>query len=397
MNNNPVIISYAATPVGRLMPKPGEMIEQFEHEILSDLVISAVNDTGIDKADIGSLILTSPTPATQQLGFATFLAARLGLKCQGQISDVNNMGITGGLAFDQACNDVSNGRAKFSLALGIEYSTSASIDVMMDRGIRVVGDVDFQSPFGLTPIAWYAFDADRYMYETGVTREDLAHIAVKNRAHAALNPLAQYRTAITVEDVTSQRPIVEPLGLYEVSPRSDGAICLLVCSEDTARALNKPYVRVLGRGFAHDGYHQIGDHHHDMIAFPAAAEASNTALKQANVKIDDIDLAELYAPCTITEVLVSEAIGIAERGTASAIAKDGETALGGRLPVSTSGGCLSRGHPPGLTALYGLAELYDQLLHKAEQRQVKDAQLGMHICELGNYNAALTHILETGR
>ena len=141
MNNTPVIINYAATPVGRLMSKPGEAIEQFEQDILADLVIDSVNNAGIDKKDIGSLILTSPTPATRQLGFATFLASRLGLQCQGQISEVNNMGITGGLAFDQACNDVSNGKANFALALGIEYSTSASIVDMMDRGIRVVGDV----------------------------------------------------------------------------------------------------------------------------------------------------------------------------------------------------------------------------------------------------------------
>ena len=394
MSNQPVIIAYAATPVGRLMPKPGDPIDQFEQDILSDLVIDSVNIAGIDKKDVGSLILTSPTPATQQLGFATFLASRLGLQCQGQISEVNNMGITGGLAFDQACNDVTVGKAKFALALGIEYSTSAPIDIMMDRGIRVVGDVDFQSPFGLTPIAWYAFDADRYMYETGATREDLAYIAVKNRQLAALNPLAQYRSPISIEDVISQRPIVEPLGLYEVSPRSDGAICLLITTEEIARSLNKPYARVRGRGFQHDGYHQINDQPHDMIAFPAATQACNSALNEANLKLSDIDVVELYAPCTITEVLVTEAIGIAKKGTGYAIAKDGETSLGGRIPVSTSGGCLSRGHPPGLTALYGLAELYEQLLGKADKRQVKDARLGLHICEGGNYNLALAHVLE---
>jgi acetyl-CoA acetyltransferase len=394
VNKQAVIISYAATPIGRLMPKPGNPIEQFEHDILSELVIKTVSDTGIDRKDIGSLILTSPTPATKQLGFATFLASRLGLQCHRQVSDVNNMGISGGLAFDQACNDVTSGKAKVALALGIEYSTSASADIMMDRGIRVVGDVDFQSPFGLTPIAWYAFDADRYMHETGASREDLALIAVKNREHAALNPLAQYRSLISIEEVISQRPIVEPLGLYEVSPRSDGAICLLVTTEETARSLNKPYVRVRGRGFHHDSFHQIGDHPHDMIAFPAATQASNIALNEANLKLSDINVAELYAPCTITEVLVTEAIGIAEKGTGCAVAKDGETSLGGRIPVSTSGGCLSRGHPPGITALYGLAELYEQLLGRANSRQVRDAQLGLHICEGGNYNLALAHVME---
>ncbi|NKB36064.1 MAG: thiolase family protein [Gammaproteobacteria bacterium] len=377
------------------MPRPGEAIEEFEQDILCDLIIQTANNSGVAREDIGSLNLTSPTPATQQLGFATFLASRLGLRCDARISDINNMGITGGLAFDQACEDVSSGKTDFALACGIEFSTGAPAEMIMDRGIRVVGDVDFQSPFGLTPIAWYAFDANRYMHETGASRNDIAQIAVKNRAHAALNPLAQYRKPMTLEEVCAQRPIVEPLGLFEVSPVGDGAICLMVSSEENARSLNKPYVRVRGRGFQHDGHHQIGNHYHDMLAFPAASHTGNVALTMAGVKIDDINLAELYAPCTITELLVSEALGLAEKGKGYMAVLDGEYSLGGRLPISTSGGCLSRGHPPGLTGLYGLAELYDQLTAQAGERQVRDATLALHICEGGNYNLALAHVLES--
>ncbi len=395
MNRQAVILNYAARPVGRLMSRPDETIQEFEQDILCDLIIQAASEAGVSSEDIGSLVLTSPTPATQQLGFATFLASRLGLRCHARVSDINNMGITGGLAFDQACEDVSSGRTDFALACGIEFTTAASAEMIMDRGIRVVGDVDFQSPFGLTPLAWYAFDANRYMYETGASREDIAYVAVKNRAHAALNPLAQYRKPITVEEVCEKRPIVEPLGLYEVSPLGDGAICLLLSSEENARALNKPYVRVRSRGFQHDGYHQIGDHYHDMTEFSAASQAGNDALTAAGLTTDDIDVAELYAPCTITELLVSEALGITERGKAFTACLDGEYSLGGRLPISTSGGCLSRGHPPGLTALYGLAELYDQLTAQAAERQVSDAELALHVCEGGNYNLALAHVLES--
>ena len=394
MSRSLAILNYAALAPGRLMPKPGETAEKFEQDILAELVIQAATESGVSREDIGSLILTSPTPATQQLGFATFLASRLGLACDARVAEVNNMGITGGLAFDMACEDVASGKSDFALACGVEYSTAIPPAVIMDRGIRVVGDVDFQSPFGLTPLAWYAFDADRYMHESGASREDLAYVAVKNRAHAALNPLAQYRSPLSVEDVCAQRPIVEPLGLFEVSPLSDGAICLLVTSEENARSLKRPFVCVRGRGFQHDGYHQVGDHYHDMTDFPAAREAVSAALDSATCSIDDIDVAELYAPCTITEVLVSESLGIVEKGKACTAAREGETSLGGRLPISTSGGCLSRGHPPGLTALYGLAELYEQLTGRAGERQVKNAGLGLHLCEGGNYNLALAHILE---
>ena len=392
MNNDrkPVVISYAASKVGRLEQA------QFEHEILADLVIDAVRSAGLEKADIGSAVFTAPTPATRQRAFATFMASRLGLRCHGQVAEVTNLGITGGLAFDQACADIRSGRAKAALALGIEYNSGVDAATMMESGIRAAGDVNFQAPFGVTPIAWYALDADRYLFETGTTRSDLAAIAVKNRRHATLNPLAQFNSPLTVEDVLQQPPIVEPLGRFDVPPRSDGAICLVITSEQVARELGKPFLRVLGRGFAHDGHHQVGCKPHDMTDFPAAREATRQALDDAGTKLEHIDVAELYAPCTITEALVTESIGLADKGRGALAAADGETAIGGRIPVCTSGGCLSRGHPPGLTALYGIAELFDQLTHGAGERQVAGAGLGLHICELGNYNAALAHVMDAG-
>ncbi len=385
-----MVISYAASKVGKLDQT------RFEHEILADVVIDAVGTAGLDKTDIGSAVFTAPTPATRQRAFATFMASRLGLHCQGQIAEVSNLGITGGLAFEQACADVAGGRARVALALGIEYSSAVDAATMMEQGIRAAGDVNFQTPFGLTPIAWYALDADRYLYETGTTRRDLAAIAVKNRQHAMLNPLAQFQTPLTVADVLEQPTIVEPLGRYDVPARSDGAICLVVTSEVVARGLGKPFLRVLGRGFSHDGRHQVGSSPHDITDFPAARQATATALEDAAVSLEQVDVAELYAPCTITEALVVEAIGLAEKGRGALAAGAGETAIGGRIPVCTSGGCLSRGHPPGLTALYGIAELFDQLLHRAGKRQVAGAGLGLHLCELGNYNAALAHVMDAG-
>ncbi|MXW50483.1 MAG: thiolase family protein [Gammaproteobacteria bacterium] len=392
VNNDrkPVVISYAAARVGRLEQA------RFEHEILSDLVIDAVRSAGLDKADVGSAVFTAPAPTTRQRAFATFMLSRLGLRCHGQAAEVSNLGITGGLAFDQACADVRSGRVKAALALGIEYNSGVDAATMMESAIRAAGDVNFQSPFGLTPIAWYALDADRYLFETGTTRRDLAAIAVKNRRHAMLNPLAQFQTLLTVDDVLEQPPIVEPLGRFDVPPRSDGAICLVITSEAAARELGKPFLRVLGRGFAHDGRHQVGCTPHDMTDFPAAGEATLQALEDAGTRLEHIDVAELYAPCTITEALVTESIGLTDKGKGAIAAADGETAIGGRIPVCTSGGCLSRGHPPGLTALYGIAEIFDQLTHGAGERQVAGAGLGLHMCELGNYNAALAHVMDAG-
>lgn len=389
------IVSAAALPVGKIQSPPDTLQAGFEQDVLGQLAHRVMLQAGVAPQDVGSLVMTLPPASTRQLGLATMMAAHLGLRCTGRIAEVVEMGISGGLAFDQAAADIALGHCDFALAMGINLDGHIAASEAANQGIRAVGDVDFQSPFGITPISWYAFDAMRYMHETGATRKDFAAVAVKNRRHAMTNPLAQMRGKPLTEDmVLDQRPIVEPLGLLDVPPRGEGAVVVLLASKKAAQSLGRPFVNVVGRGFAHDGYHQLGDHVYDITDFRAARNASQAALQQAGLTLGHIDLAELYAPCTISEILVTESLGICARGQGGPQARDGETAVGGRMPVNTSGGCLSRGHPPSLTGLYGLVEVWEQLLGIAGDRQVQGAQRALHCCELGNYNAALCHILE---
>jgi acetyl-CoA acetyltransferase len=397
MTRNVAIIGTSAIPVGRHQTADDAQLQVLEHEIMTRLVIEAVHDAGVEKKDIQSLVFTLPRPYTRQKYFHTFLMGQLRLACRGNVMEVMGNGMTAALAFDQACNDILLGRANVALALGINMESAVPAAEHMMSSMRTTGDVDFHTSAGFTPIAWYAMDAMRYMHEHGATREHLGSVAVKNRFHASLNPLAQYRKPVTLDEVVRQRPIVEPLGLYDVPPRGDGAACLVLASEDVARSLGRPYVLVRGRGFCHDGTHQISDVPNDMIAFESARQAAATAYEQAGVTAKDIDLAELYAPCTIVEVLVSEAVGLFERGHGAAAAFDGETRLGGRIPISTSGGLTSRGHPAYVTSLYNYVELAEQLRGRAGDRQVANARLGLATGELGNYNAALIHVLEAKR
>jgi acetyl-CoA C-acetyltransferase len=391
---NVAIIGTSAIPVGRHQSPDGAVLHNLEHEIMARLIIDAIRDAGVEKSDIQSIIFTLPRPYTQQKYLHTFLAGYLKISCTGTLMEVFGNGMTAALAFDQAANEILLGRANVSLALGINMESAVTASAHMMSSMRTTGDVDFQTPAGFTPISWYAMDAMRYMYEYGATREQLAAVAVKNRYHASLNPLAQYRKEITLADVLAQRPIVEPLGLYDVPSRGDGAACLVLASEDLAKSLGRPYAVVRGRGFYHQGVHQISDVPNDMISFEAAQRASAAAYEEARITPKDLDVAELYAPCTIVEVLVTEAIGLAARGQGARAAASGDTTLGGRIPVSTSGGLTSRGHPAYVTSLYNYIELADQLRGRAGPRQVADARLGLTIGELGNYNAALVHVLE---
>jgi acetyl-CoA C-acetyltransferase len=394
MTRRVAIIGTSAIPVGKHQTPDDADLQTLEHEIMTRLVVEAVRDAGVEKSDIQSLVFTLPRPYTRQKYFHTFLMGQLRLSCRGSVMEVMGNGMTAALAFDQACNEILLGRAQVALALGINMESAIPAAEHAMSSMRTTGDVDFHTSAGFTPISWYAMDATRYMHEYGATREQLAMVAVKNRHHASLNPLAQYRKPITLEEVVGQRPIVEPLGLYDVPPRGDGAACLVLASEDVARSLGRPYALVRGRGFFHDGSHQINDVPNDMIAFQAAQQAAATAYQQAGIGAGDIDLAELYAPCTIVEVLVSEAIGLCPQGQGASAAFEGETRLGGRIPISTSGGLTSRGHPSYVTSLYNYVELAEQLRGRAGERQVKDARLGLATGELGNYNAALIHVLE---
>ncbi|HUT47897.1 MAG TPA: thiolase family protein [Alphaproteobacteria bacterium] len=393
----PCIIGAAALPVGRHQAPRDADLQTLERELLAGVVIDAMADAGVDKSMIDAMVFGLERDYPRQRYFGTFMANYLRLPAKATLAEVTGNGMTGGLAFDQAANEIMLGRAQVALALGINLETGIPTAEHLDNTMRHTGDVDFHTPFGFTPISWYAMDAMRYMHDTGATRADIASVAVKSRAFAAMNPLAQYRTPLTLEDVLAQRMIVEPLGLFEVPGRADGAVCIVLASEDVARSLDTPYLRMRGRGFFHEGAHQINEVPNDMTAYVAAEAAGKAAYAQAGIAPGDLDFAEIYAPCTITEVLASEAFGLVPRGHGAAAAAAGETGPGGRIPISSSGGCLSRGHPPWVTGLYSFVEAAEQLRGRAGARQISDARLGMIAAELGNYNAALVHIFEAVR
>jgi acetyl-CoA acetyltransferase len=394
MTRKVALIGTGAIPIGRHQVADDAELQVLEHEILSRIVIEAIADAGVTKQDVDSMVFSLPRSYTRQKYFGTYMANYLRLPCAGSVLEVLGNGMTGGWAFDQAANDILLGRADVALALGINMESAISAAEHMMSSMRATGDVDFHSSAGFTPIAWYAMDAMRYMHEYGATRAELASIAVKNRFHASLNPLAQYRKPITLDQVLEQRLIVEPLGLYEVASRGDGAVCLVLASEDVAKALGRPYALVTGRGFYHEGAHQINEVPNDMIAFESARRAAATAYSQAGISAGELDFAEIYAPCTIVEALVTEAIGVVPRGCGAKAAVAGETKLGGRVPISTSGSLLSCGHPAYVTPLYGYVEMAAQLRGRAGERQGAGAGIGAITCELGNYNAALIHVME---
>ena len=391
---NAAILGYGAVPVGIYQRVKDGSDPPLEHELAVKVALDAARMAGIDKTDVNGVVVAHPGDHTKQGYFHTFLTAYLGLTSNSTVVQVLGNGMTAGLAFDEAIRLVRTGESDCVLVIAAHFESGTATADHLDYSIRLTGDVDFQSIFGAVPISWYAMTARRYMYENNVSRAQIAEIAVKNRRQACLNPLAQFRTPITLEEVLSQRMIVEPLGLLEVPGRADGAAALVVTSEGFARSSGKPHVLVRSRGYFHEGEHQIADRHVDMTAYKSIQVASAAALDQAALTLDDISVFQIYAPCTIVEVAATESLGLFPRGKGWAAAADGRSAFDGTRPVNTSGGHLSRGHPPEATPLYDVVEACLQVLGRAGERQVAGAEIGMTVSELGNYNAAIVHLLE---
>lgn len=382
------IVGIGALPVGKY-------IEVLEHEMMLKALLSAVSDAGLTKHDIDALVFSTPRPYAEQRYFGTFMAGYLEIPVDDILLEVLGNGMTGALAFDIAVDRVASGQAKVAVALGVNREMHVPTAEHMKLSMRTAGDVDFHVPFGITPISWYAFNATRYMHEFGLTPEQLASIPVKNRKHASMNPIAQFRKEITVQDVLDARPIVRPLGLLDVPPRSDGAVAIVVAHPDVARSLGR-YVDVVGRGFYHEGVHEVSSRPRSMTTYESAAIASAKAYDACGIGPADLDFAEVYAPCSIVELILSESIGLFPKGEGGAAAAGGATSLGGQSPISTSGGNLSRGHPPLVTPLYNVYEAVEQLRGEAGERQVADAGLGAVTGELGDYNATMMYILANG-
>ena len=234
----------------------------------------------------------------------------------------------------------------------------------------------------------YARDAQAYLERSVATREDFARVAVKSRAHGALNARAQFRRPVTVAHVLDDRTISGPLTLSMCSPISDGAASLVLASERWARrhAPRAPRLRACSLGSAGNG--------------DVTPRTAHRAYEQAGIDPADLDVVELHDASASAELILLEQLGLAQPGHAAELLRDHETSLDGRIPTNVGGGLLSRGHPLGATGCAQLVELADQLRDRCGARQVHDARLalahnaGGHLG--GEEAAAVVTILERG-
>lgn len=359
------IVGAADTEVG-IVPERGATW------LCIDAACRALSDAGISKDQVDGLV-TCNSMAEPYMYHAEAMAEYLQIFPRYCIS----VGAGGGTTFSilhHAASAIVTGMCDtvlISMADSLRSGLSREQAMLMQSS---TGHSQFEQPFGPTVPAYYALIAQAHMARYGTTAEQFAAIAVACRKHAALNPTAQKRELITIDDVVNSRMIADPLHLLDCSLVSDGgAAVILTSAERAADFPNAPaYLLGVGEGHGHEHISQARN-----LTTSAALESGQRAYEMAGLGPKDMDFAQLYDCFTPTVLLELEDLGFCEKGEGGAFVESGAIELGGSLPVNTHGGLLSHCHPGNPGSMFALTETVAQLRGQAGARQVEGAQVAM--------------------
>jgi acetyl-CoA C-acetyltransferase len=297
---------------------------------------------------------------------------------------------SGGLAFRQGIQSVASGYNDIVVAAGVEKMTDVS-SVGASSALAAAADREWEGMMGATFPGLYAMIARMHMQQYGTTSEQLAQVAVKNHKNGTNNPIAQYRNNITVDKVLNSIMVADPLHIFDCSPITDGAAALVLAPAEEAHKYTDTPIYVKGSGQASD---TIALHdRRDITTLDASVYAAKRAYEMAGIGPDDIDVAEVHDCFTIAEICAIEDLGFVKKGQGGRFVEDGNTAIGGKIPVNTSGGLKACGHPVGATGIKQVAEIVNQLRGEAGKRQVEGAEIGLAHNVGGSGATALVHIL----
>jgi acetyl-CoA C-acetyltransferase len=376
--------------IGTGMTKWGELWEKSLRTIFVETALLALKDAGVDRIDsmyVGSM---SSGLFTGQEHIASLLADYLG-QAPVPSARVETACASGGLAFRLGYMEVASGFSDVVLVGGVEKMT----DVNGHEATFALGtaaDQEYEGYHGITFPGLYALMARAHMEKYGTTREQLAMVAVKNHHNGSKNPLAQFPFEITVEAVLESVMVADPLRILDCSPITDGAAAVIICPVEMAHKMGKPVVKVIGSGHATDSIALSS--RKDITWLEATYQAGKKTYAMAGKNPEDIDVLEVHDCFTIAEICVMEALGLVEKGKGGKAVEEGLTSLDGKIPVNTSGGLKSKGHPVGATGVAQVVEIVKQLRGEAAERQVKEARIGMTQNMGGSGGSTVVHIFE---
>ncbi len=369
----------------------GEHWERGLRELAVEAALKALEDAGIDKKRVDAMWIGNMSAGrfTGQEHLGALIASELGLNIPATRTEAACA--SGGLAIRHAYLSLLSGKIDCALVIGVEKMTDLPTEEATVT-LASAADQEWEAYYGVTFPGLYAMLARRHMHEFGTTREQLALVAVKNHEHGSLNPVAQFRNKITVEDVLNSSPVAEPLNLLDCSPITDGAAAIMLCREGFVKVEKPVYLRASGHAIDTIALHE----RESLTELKATRLAAKRAYEEAGIAPKQIDLAEVHDCFTIAEILAYEDLGFCEKGEGGKFVEEGESTLKGSLPVNTSGGLKACGHPVGATGVKQAVEIILQLRGEAGERQVKDARMGLTHNVGGSGATCVVHIWEKG-
>ena len=353
----------------------------------------AIADSGIKKNEIDFVIPTSALFSPQFSNELTTcrLVEELGLTNVSANVTVFSGGSSSTNALRIASALIETGRARNILfvhcdKLGTGVSAQGGIDLFSTAGISM----EWEVPFGQHYSTVAALATQRYMFETGTTDEQLSAVCVSNRKWAEKNPNAFFRKPLTLEEVMASKMLSSPLRAKQSNMLFDGGAAFVMTSAERARDLMEKPAYVLGEGgvVTHFAYHQEPD----LTRF-GWAKAGRMAFEEAGVTPADIDVAEIYDSYPIYQLIAMEEVGLCGRGEAGAMHLRGDTWPGGKLPTTTDGGMLSKGHIGAGGSVSLLVEAARQVMGRAGERQVSPCRFALETSVGGTYMDAQVTIL----
>ena len=333
-------------------------------DLMAEAALAALADAGIERPDALVIAAMNPEEFTGEGNYASLIATRLGLSLVPALR-VETATSSGVAAVYAAFASVAAGLHRSVLVVGGEKMTH----LPTPRVSEIIGrSIDrHEKSYGTTMPALAGLVTRAAMHRRGITLREISQVAVKNHAHGAHNPYAHFQEPVKLEAVMESRLVADPLRLFHCCPISDGGAALVLTAERKA-------VRIAGIGQGADSI--AVRYRSDLTSFRATQAAAQAAYRMAGFGAERVEVAELHDAFTPFELISLEDTGLVPPGKAGRATLDGETAVGGRLPINPSGGLKARGHPLAATGISQIVELCWQLRGKAEGRQVP-ARVGL--------------------
>ena len=376
--------------VGASMTQFGQR-DAWIRDLLADAGTQLLTETPIARGGVDHLYVSNMASGEfeGQTGVANAVAHDLGV-LPAYTQRIDQTSASGGAGLYAAWQSVASGASDATLLIGGEKMTHRSTGEATDIIASLTHPVEYKH--GVTLPSFAGLTARAYLETYDAPRRSLAEVAVKNHRHGVDNPHAQFRKAVDIETVLESPMVADPLRLYDFCPITDGSAALLLVPAEQASQYTEQPVFVRGIAGATDTH--VVHERPQLTHMGAVEESAKAAYAMADADPADVDVAELHDMFTILEFLQLEALGFAAEGTAWELAQDGRTHRDGTLPVNTSGGLKSKGHPLGATGVAQIYELYEQLRGTAGDRQVA-ADVGL-ACNVGGFgNCVTTTLLST--